>query len=488
MMKAEDCYDIIFVVDSIKNISDGWEFRYNDAGYQNFLKRKDKSACTVCVVGNANKGKSFILQKLAGFDFPSGFSVKTEGLSLKYPKTDMLNFILFDTAGLETPLIQEKFYDLDKDLKGKMDEKNEETDEEQKIKEMKEGLIEGYARDKQITEFFLQSFVIHHANILVLVMNQMTYTDQILLNKVKRQCKKGRKLFVIHNLSTFVTIQQCENYIENTLMKSLTFKVKQIPMINMEASENSNQNKNKFYYREEIIGEEENLDYQLTVVHLLMANDGEKSEAGKYYNESCINFLKSQIITQSAISVFNIKDQIKNYFMERSPEFLENEKDSFQLVEVQKEKGDEQFPNLVLREKDDETKKVDVQLKKWSIDELGNEMFQSSKFVPPHRIYKTDDKAFLVFELELPGDKTLTTECKAIGSDYVFRMGGTKKVGFDKKLHEKLNWKRDNGTFQLVYRIPKADCQLLKKNPSRVESDNGIVAVYYPLDKEVDSD
>ena len=38
------------------------------------------------VIGNANKGKSFILSKISNFNLPCGTSIKTQGLSIKYPE------------------------------------------------------------------------------------------------------------------------------------------------------------------------------------------------------------------------------------------------------------------------------------------------------------------------------------------------------------------------------------------------------------------
>lgn len=489
--RAEEHYDIICNIDSISNLKKGWEFKYTKLGLENYDKRKNKRSCTVAVVGNANKGKSFILQKIAGDSFPSGYACKTEGLSLKYPKADELNFILFDTAGLETPLIKEKFYNLEQDMKKEKanKEKEESNDEEEKDDDLKNKIIELYARDKQTTEFFLQSFVTNNSNVLVLIMNAMTNTDQILLNKVKKQCGKGRKLFVIHNLQNFVTIQQCENYIEETLMKSLTFKLSKLPFVDFEENNNAKP-KNKYYYREEVRGEDENMDDQLNVIHLIMANDGNNSEAGQYYNEVCIKFIKNQICTESNIKEFNAKEAIKKYFLKKAPEFLEKK------VEENKEnkESDEETHYLVETEKklelkDSKGKPADVKLKKCLIDELGDESFQDSKFTPPFRVYKTKDKKMLIIELELAGDKTIKPECRAVGSNYKFLISGNKKTNFIKKEHEKLNWKRDQGSFYLTIELPMEKLPLKSKKVKNVENKNGIVKLFYELnEEEPDSD
>jgi GTPase Era involved in 16S rRNA processing len=50
----------------------------------------------VGVIGNGNKGKSFILQKFSG----------NELAKILYPKNGKMNNIIFmDTAGFETPLL-----------------------------------------------------------------------------------------------------------------------------------------------------------------------------------------------------------------------------------------------------------------------------------------------------------------------------------------------------------------------------------------------
>ena len=36
------------------------------------------------MIGNINKGKSFLLEKLSEYQIPKVFNVKTEGLSIRY--------------------------------------------------------------------------------------------------------------------------------------------------------------------------------------------------------------------------------------------------------------------------------------------------------------------------------------------------------------------------------------------------------------------
>ena len=74
------------------------------------MKKRDEPALKIGVIGNADKGKSFILSKISKIDFPSGTSISTEGLSIKYPEIrEYVNrkIALLDSAGLETPVLKE---------------------------------------------------------------------------------------------------------------------------------------------------------------------------------------------------------------------------------------------------------------------------------------------------------------------------------------------------------------------------------------------
>ena len=100
--KFADFYDVIVHIDSIKDINKGWKIEMNQNCEQNYQKYKNEKVIKIGVIGNANKGKSFILSKISKMQFPSGFSIKTEGLSIKYPDTTLFHdrkIALLDSAG-----------------------------------------------------------------------------------------------------------------------------------------------------------------------------------------------------------------------------------------------------------------------------------------------------------------------------------------------------------------------------------------------------
>ena len=74
----------------------------------------------------------------------------------------------------------------------------------------------------------MQRFIIESAHVILLVVSKLSIDDQFFLNKLTTLIKeeKGRflqKVIFIHNLMTMEEKEVVEDYIENTLMKSLTF-------------------------------------------------------------------------------------------------------------------------------------------------------------------------------------------------------------------------------------------------------------------------
>ena len=100
-------YDIIFDIDSLDNLKkNGWQLESKDEGYKKYMDKKDKKNTVVSVIGNKNKGKSFILAKLSNIKIPDGFNITTKGLSVIYPEYEDHNVIFLDTAGFEIPLCE----------------------------------------------------------------------------------------------------------------------------------------------------------------------------------------------------------------------------------------------------------------------------------------------------------------------------------------------------------------------------------------------
>ena len=96
----KDAYDLVIEGDSFYK---PWNIIHRNK--DSFKKNQP----IVTIIGNFDKGKSFILSELSGKEFPSGFDKTTPwicGFSFKNTKEyNFLDALILDSAGFETPLV-----------------------------------------------------------------------------------------------------------------------------------------------------------------------------------------------------------------------------------------------------------------------------------------------------------------------------------------------------------------------------------------------
>ena len=307
----EKFYDIIVHIDSIKDINKGWRVEMSPNAEKNYKNFKTQQVLRIGVIGNANKGKSFILSKISKMKLPSGMSIKTEGLSIKYPDlTGGFNnrkIALLDSAGLETPVLVDDIKD---------NEKNE--------------IFKEKSREKLITELFLQNYIVNNSDILIVVVDSLSFSEQKLLLKVKKEMERAKRkipLYIIHNLKTFITIKQVEDYIQNTLLKSATFK--------LEKSHNIN---TKYNHIPDIhCYNEITQDKDQKIVHFIYANEG--SPAGEKYNSFVLDYIEKAYQGIFGLQPFDVIESIKERYIKVSKDITEKTEkenlsnDSFQSDE-----------------------------------------------------------------------------------------------------------------------------------------------------------
>ena len=390
----EKFYDIIININSLKGIKKGWEIKWNSESLKDYNSLKKNKSLRVGVIGNGNKGKSFILQKFSGKELPKGTNVKTQGLSLLYPReNEMKNILLLDSAGFETPLLDEKDDEgeevkviknqqncetkekgnteiesdsetnTENENKNKIisDNENENSDSENndnnKNSENNYRKISEIAKDKIFTELFLQKLIIEFSDILLIVVGHLTFSEQKLLNRIKKnlsnnlkntKSSKNQKIFIIHNLQNFVEKYQVEDYINEVLLKSATFQISKKEKISFNTKEEeSKEEKNK----EKIIFYTENFQ-GIIIFHFIMAND--YSPAGKFYNENTINFIRQTCSVSENRKGMDIINKTKENFVKFSKEVFEyntslNTNEKVELVSLKNE-------DLIFDENDNKNK------------------------------------------------------------------------------------------------------------------------------------
>ena len=402
-------YDVIFNIDSLENLkTNGWQLEFSEKGKETYEKRKNEKSTVVSVIGNKNKGKSFILTKLSNIEIPDGFNITTKGLSIIYPKIENKNIIFLDTAGFEIPLCENEEFKFTTDNKQykELEEQMSKEDKEKDKFSIKNYLTEEeyitqtikFTRDRQNTDYFLQKFILNSADILLCIVNQLNLSDHKFLNRIQEE-NKDKKIFVIHNLKTIKKKDDVKNYIDDCLLKLVTSKLEEGTYIEIPGEKKKEKEHNNLYYRQVFEKEEDNNSRE--VIHLFMAND--KSEAGEFYNDSTLEFIKFQIINFTNLKSFPIIDKVKQFLFDHSEEFFN---DPLEKIEDLKEinENDNSYLKYTNKEKP-------YELKECLVDELGNANFIQSNYKPSYRAYKVkykDEKSGesikLVIDIEISGE------------------------------------------------------------------------------------
>lgn len=81
-------YDIIVNIDSLKNIEIGWKIKFSENGYKIYESGKDEPKIVIGILGNKNRGKSFLISKLSNDNITDHFIIKAEGISIKFSESN----------------------------------------------------------------------------------------------------------------------------------------------------------------------------------------------------------------------------------------------------------------------------------------------------------------------------------------------------------------------------------------------------------------
>lgn len=335
-------YDVIIDISSIKNLNNqGWQIIYN-GNMEKIKKYLEKEIFTVVsVLGNSNRGKTYILQKLSGRNLESGYQIQTKGLSLKFHD----KLIYLDTAGTNIPLLVEK---------------NQQRPNESELQNIQLCQI--------ITNYLLQKFVIEYADILICVIGMLNAKEQIFLNKIKKFCENKKRLIVIHNLVKCYTCSDIEKYKEETLLKMIgcPLEEKIIPDFG-----NNKENLFNKYFLEK---------GHSHVKHFIFANDDNKSKEIEKYNKTALKYIKTCIKMENK----KPKDLLKNFLEHIS------EKSSYVL----KKKITPRIENDIIKCEEGEIIPREIKA-----DELDNLIFIGKDYEPLYRFSKRGK--YFVLEIQI---------------------------------------------------------------------------------------
>ena len=452
-------YDIIVNITSIKNLNnEGWIVKYpkKEKSREYYNRAKDDPTIIVGVIGNGNKGKSFLLEKLSEYEIPKGFNVKTEGLSIRYGVERDHKLAIIDSGGQETPLLT--------------NELNNENDNLKDI--MNENKFEEYWRDKLITELFIRKFIIYKSDILITVIGNITLHEQQLLEKIKKEVK-NKQIYVVHNLKNFQTHEQVEDYIENTLKNLFDINITENTYQNFLKNENGIKEDcfSKYFIEKGKNGQDE----KNNTVHLILVND--YSEISVYYNKPTITFLKKVMEVEKSRKTFHIINECKKFLKDLSEEIIEEKinEDSICVEEIDKNNDKIYIKN-----------QENITLKKFVIDEMGYTL--NDKGSLPKYSYYVKNNIFHIF-IELPGGEKIKNSVETIQGFYLFTFEGTQNG--DKEIEEDSKKEkselicskstRKQNKFKFGIKIPNTAFQLENSVSEKPEEKKGIIEYKYKI-------
>ena len=445
-----DFYDVIIDIKSIRDINKGWEVKMSKKAEEEYETYKSQEVIKVGVIGNSNKGKSFLLSRISKIHLPSGTSIRTEGLSIKYPELEEFKYrkiALLDSAGLETPVMKIK--------------------EENNLYNLtpKEYFKEK-SREKIITELFLQNYIINNSDVLIIVVGILTYSEQKLINRIKNEIQRAqinKPLFIIHNLITYTSVEQVEEYIDKYLLNSATFNLEKGHHISTKIKEN----KGTYFY-------EKNSNPK--IFHLIFANEG--STAGNYYNDYALEFLEKNYQTITDLKPFDVIETVKSRYIEASKDIIEKEP-----IQNQDNKDKDKAKKNIFDNKNEKLIKLkdekDIILKKCLIDELGFSNLKANGFDPTYNYYRKDNK--IIVRLEAPGNCKLNSSIEYSGEYTIIKIYGNKKKDKEpEKLEDNLFNSREIGDFSVDIPLKADDFTLENKEPD-IRDMKGVIILEYNL-------
>lgn len=430
-----DFYDIIINLDSLNNINTGWKILMNEKG-KNFIKKNNPLANLVIgFLGNINSGKTFLSQKIT--DEYLEKEVNTIGLNIKITKE---NYVLIDPAGSASPLYGE-FQNFPDKL-----------------------------RDKFYTEEFIKTFIIKYSNISFLVVGFLTFSEQKLIKRIYLDYKtsnknKDKNLIIIHNLQTFQTKEQVQNYIDNILLQSSTFKI-------IKYVYTSGDKQFVYFYDKD----------DLSIKHIIFANDN--SEAGIFYNANTIDFIKHINKIFNHKYSFNFKEILKEHFENLGEKMFDiNPGTKLHLTEEKNIKIDinenKIDKNLIKEQLNLKYEGNKINLKNIFIEDFGVYSFINDEFHPDYECYHNGKE--LVIKIDCCGKGTEFTVQKLENEqyEYNFVINGEKKINDKEENSIKYIKKRQNGSccFYITFKNDK----LYPDNLQKKEKKNGMQYFIYPL-------
>ena len=300
-----DCYDMILNFESFEQLKkQGWTANFSLEGWKKYQTSINSENIIIGVVGIKNRGKSYLLKRIMkndNYKQNEGFLVTTYGISCGFPILEENNkyqaFVTLDTAGRDNPLLQNAFY--------------------------QENDIRSIIKDQKVCEILLSDFIIKESNVLIAVVEQLSFAEQDMLTTLINRLKlkevnnniDKRKLIVIHNLMNINKVGDIKKFVKETLLKSMTFNLEPHKV------EDYENNKYDLTVYDQLI--ENNKNSKLDIVHIVIGNNNVE-EIQRKFNEPAFKYIRDYI-TISKLRKFDILKSFQEFMMENYKKFISSD-------------------------------------------------------------------------------------------------------------------------------------------------------------------
>ena len=381
-------------------------------------KYENQKNILVSVLGKKNSGKTFLLNNINDkIDYDEKSLFKEKNFYIRYAKSPENNVCF-----IECPAFDNYF-------------------EETKIEE-----------NLEININFYINFCLKYSQMIILVVNEMTTEDLLMINLIKSKCIQSQKIIIIHNLKFYFTKEEIDYYISNYFSNN-NKNEKNDEILKIVTFTGADSDQNKLYFNENYINPSDN-NKEIDIIHAVLGN-----EYLFFYN-STIDLIKVNIQSLSHQSqIFNLEKNLINF----SEEFFQ--KKSFKI-------NDEK---ILYYEKSNES--------------------EEKKFQPLYSYYIDKTKDVFVINIEsIYNPDNLKISCSIKQEFQVFKISYTYdiKENNDKELYKikdnKIFSDIQYGDYELTLLIPlnKVYFDSSKKN---ILFKNGIIIIEYPIkNDEVNSE
>lgn len=386
-------YDQIINIDSLKTQKIGWEI-FTNKKTANLLKEK-REYSIVGMVGRECTGKTYILNKLCGFDLPSGTNVNTKGLSLKL--ANKKNLICLDSAGLNSPV-----YYYNETLLKRYNLNQKELFENGEVK--KEMM-----NDRTLTDLFIQDFILDVCEVIIIVVGQLSQQDQKFIERISMKYKHRKKIIIIHNFYNLCEDEDIERKIKKDIIGA--FEVTSRNIVDSDVNE----------YIEKTTKEgHEN------IIHVVLGLDWGNSK--KKYNKPTFKYLSKILDTRNDKKKFDLTSSLIEFF-----------NDNFRLYIRFKGK-----PSKVQLVKEDNYLQI-ISDKDY---EISNPLFNTLGSLvtnPPYEVNEFKDRYVCFIELSDFDKDSLSYSIDKSTEYNILVLSGMKNETYNKEKIEKFNSTRNTG-------------------------------------------